>query len=85
MTVKEIERFGNIATKSLSGTPFDEGPQIVELSLTPGDILALCTDGFWQKIDVISIIKLSLDQIETQISESIDLLDDNYSLLKISL
>lgn len=84
VTIKEIERFGNIVTKSLSGTHFDEGPPIVELSLTPGDILALCTDGFWQKIDVLSIVNLSLDQIQNQISEYFDLMDDNYSFLKIN-
>lgn len=83
VTIKEIERFGNIVTKSLSGTPFDEEPQIIELSLTSGDILTLCTDGFWQKIDVLSIINLSLDQIQNQISEHFDLMDDNYPFLKI--
>lgn len=85
VTIKEIERFGNIVTKSLSGAPFEEEPQIIELSLTPGDILALCTDGLWQKIDVHSIINLSPNEIHKQISECVDLMDDNYSLLKINL
>ena len=84
VTIKEIDRFGNIVTKSLSGTPLDECSPIIELSLISGDMLALCTDGFWQKIDVHSVINLSLDEIQYQISECIDLMDDNYSFLKIN-
>jgi len=85
VTIKEIERFGNIVTKSLSGTTYDEEPSIIELSLIPEDILVLCTDGLWQKIDVLSVIDLSQDEIQNQISEYVDLMDDNYSFLKISV
>ncbi|MBK5262463.1 MAG: serine/threonine-protein phosphatase, partial [Peptostreptococcaceae bacterium] len=84
VSTKEIERYGNIVTRSLSGIPMEEEPEIIELSLMPEDVLFLCSDGFWQKNNVSTICELSLEDIKNQVNTHQDDMDDNYSFLKIS-
>ncbi len=83
VSAKEIARFGNIVTKSLTGIPMEEELEISELSILPEDILILCTDGFWQNVNVSSIINLTIEEIQTRISTQENLMEDNYSYLKI--
>lgn len=83
VSAKEIERYGNIVTRSLSGISMEEVPEIIELSLMPEDVLFLCTDGFWQKVNVPSIINLSMEEIQSEISTHENLMEDNYSYLRI--
>jgi len=80
---KEIERYGNVVTQSISGIPIEEEPEIIELSLMPEDVLFLCTDGFWRNVNVPSIINLPVEDIQNQINEQTEAIDDNYSFLKI--
>lgn len=81
--VKEIERYESIVNRSLSGVSMEEEPDIIEISLVSNDSLILCSDGFWQKIDVPSISNLPPDAIQKQISTSSEVMDDNYSFLRV--
>lgn len=83
VSAKEIERYGNIVTRSLSGIPMEEESSINELSLMPEDIIILCTDGFWQNVNVPSISNLPVEEIHNQINKQTEAIDDNYSFLKI--
>ena len=83
VSAKEIERYGNIVTRSLSGIPMEEEPEIIELSLMPEDVLFLCTDGFWQNFNVPSIINLPVEDIQNQVNKQEEAMDDNYSFLRI--
>jgi len=83
VSAKEIERYGNIVTQSLSGIPMVEEPEIIELSLMPEDVLFLCTDGFWRNVNVPSIINLPVEEIQNQVNQQAVAIDDNYSFLKI--
>jgi serine/threonine protein phosphatase PrpC len=84
VSIKEMKRFGNIVTKSLSGVPMEEEHKIIDLFLISGDTLILCTDGFWQKVNVPSISNLPLEDIENLIRRNEYDMEDNYSILKIS-
>lgn len=83
VSAKEIERYGNIVTKSLSGIPIEEEPEIVELSLMSEDVLILCTDGFWQNVNVSSINNLPVEEIKNLVNKQEEAMDDNYSFLKL--
>lgn len=85
VSAKEIERYGNIVTRSLSGVSLEEETAIIEYSIMLGDILIICSDGLWQSIHVPSIIKSSKDEIHTMLEESESDMDDNYSILRISI
>jgi serine/threonine protein phosphatase PrpC len=85
VSTKEIERYGNIVTKSLSGLPEEGEVEIVELSLIPGDVLIVCSDGFWKKVHVPSIYNLPIKEIQNQVNGHLDEMDDNYSMVKISV
>jgi serine/threonine protein phosphatase PrpC len=63
----------------------EEMPEIIELALMPEDVLILCTDGFWQNIDVPSILNSTMEEIQAEFSTEEDLMEDNYSYLRISL
>jgi serine/threonine protein phosphatase PrpC len=83
VTAKEIERYGNIVTRSLSGIPMEEEPEIMELTLLPEDVLILCTDGFWKIINIPAICDLSLEDLKQQVEMNKDNMDDNYSFIRI--
>ena len=83
VSAKEIERYGNVVTRSLSGIPMEEVPEIIELSLMPKDVLILCSDGLWQHFNVPSMINLSMEEIQTEISTHENFMEDNYSYLRI--
>jgi len=61
----------------------EEVPEIIELSLMNEDVLILCTDGFWQNFNVPSIINLTTEEIQSEISTHENLMEDNYSYLRI--
>jgi serine/threonine protein phosphatase PrpC len=85
VSAKEIERYGNIVTQSLSGIQIEEEPEIIESFVTPEDILVICTDGFWRNVNVSSVINLFIENIKNEINTNENIMDDNYSFLKICL
>lgn len=84
VSAKEIERYGHIVTRALTGISMEEDQDIIELSLMSGDLLILCTDGFWQNINVSSVSNLTEKEIQNQLNKYKDIMDDNFSLLKLS-
>lgn len=85
VSAKEIERYRNVVTRSLSGIPMEEEPEIIELSLMPEDVLILCTDGLWQNVNVSTIFNLSIEQIQYLIKNQEEIMEDNYSFMKITI
>lgn len=63
VSAKEIERYGHIVTQSLSGKPMEEEPEIIELAFMPEDVLIICTDGFWQNVNVSNVFNLSIETL----------------------
>lgn len=84
VSAKEIERYGHIVTRALTGISMEEDQDIIELSLMPGDVLIICTDGFWQNINVSSVSNLTDKEIQDQLYTHKDDMDDNFSILKLS-
>lgn len=85
VSAKEIERYGNIVTRSLPCVSMEEEQVIFELPLLPGDVLILCTDGFWQNVNVPLISNLSLEEIQDQVNNQEEVMEDNYSFMRISI
>lgn len=85
VSAKEIERYGNIVTKSLPFISVEEEQVIIELPLLPGDVLILCTDGFWQKVNVPSYYNLPAEEIQIHVNAQAGVMDDNYSFIRINL
>ncbi len=84
VSVKEIERYGNIVTRSLTGSPFEQVPPIIISMLKPGDIILLCTDGLWKNKSITSLIDLPESEIQNCLLPLESTNDDNYSLLRLT-
>jgi len=85
VSAKEIARYSNIVTRSISGVSNEDELIISELSLMLGDVLILCTDGFWQNVNISSICNLSLEEIQDHVNKQELVMEDNYSFMKISI
>lgn len=83
ITTKEIERYGNIVTQSLSGNTLEKECPIVELPLKPDDVLTICSDGLWRNVHVPSLVNLTGDSMNDQLIKFGDNMEDNYSVLRI--
>ena len=83
ISTKEIERYGNIVTQSLSGNSLEKEYPIVELPLWPDDVLIICSDGLWRNVPVPSLVGLTKDSMNDQLLKFEDSMEDNYSVLRI--
>lgn len=83
VSIKDIERYGNIVTRSINGEPFEEELDLKSIDLLIGDFMVICSDGFWRNIDIQVIYKLPFDEIKSFIDVNSGYFDDNYSVLRI--
>jgi len=83
ITTKEIERYGNIVTQSLSGNSLEKECPVVELPLRPYDVLIICSDGLWRNVHVPSLVSLTGDSMNDQLLKFENSMEDNYSVLRI--
>ena len=85
VSAKDIERYKNIVTKSLSGNTLDDNIPIIQLQLLPEDVLCICSDGFYNSNEVSDLISKQ----DVEIDKTLKLLEksneDNYSIVKIQL
>ena len=80
---KDIERYKNIVTKSLSGNTLDDNLPIIQLQLLPEDVLCICSDGFYNLIEVSEVISIQIGVIDEKLKLLENSNEDNYSIVKI--
>ncbi len=78
-----LERYKNIVTRSITGTPEHDELVVTETNCNSGDTLLLCSDGLWQNWDIASIFNLSEEKLDEIFSEKESSNEDNYSMLRI--
>ena len=80
---KDIERYKNIVTKSLSGTPLEEFIPIVEIQLQQGDIICISSDGLYNSVNPATLIQ----KTEALVSKELDAVNlinhDNFSIITL--
>ncbi len=80
---KDIERYKNIVTKSLSGNTLDDNLPIIQLQLLPKDTLCICSDGFYNSIEVSELMTKADVEIDVELKLLENENEDNYSIIKI--
>ncbi len=83
VSIRDIERFGNIVTKSLSGTAVAEVTEVVSLEMKQNDIICICSDGLYNSINPKSLILLSDNELDEKMKLIENSVDDNYTLIKM--
>lgn len=81
VSAKDIDRYGNIVTKSLSENISSEELPVIQIRLVPGDSLILCTDGFWRIFNILTIPDLSTESLKEELTVMEDKMEDNYSVV----
>lgn len=83
VSTKDIERYGNIVTKSLSGTIFEEEIKISHLKLERDDCICLCSDGLYHVIDPQLLMSLSNSELDERMKAYDASVEDNYTLIRM--
>ena len=83
VSVKEIERYKHIVTKSLSGTPLDSNLPVIEIQLQQGDTVCISSDGLYNSVYTESLITNSDIEINAKLMLLEDKNDDNFSIVKM--
>ena len=83
VSTKEIERYKHIVTKSLSGTPLESHPPIVEIQLQQGDIICISTDGLYNSVNPATLLAYSDIELNAKLMLMEDTNMDNFSINRI--
>lgn len=83
VSVKEIERYKHVVTRSLSGSPLDTPIPIVQIQLQQGDTICISSDGFYNSVNPATLIH----NTDLTISKELDALNkinqDNFSIITL--
>lgn len=85
VTGKDIERYKNIVTRSLSGSPLDAPVPIVEIQLQKGDNIIISSDGLYNSINPASIIANSDIELDAKLQDLDENNGDNISITIIKI
>lgn len=80
---KDIERYKNIVTKSLCGNSLDGNISVVQLQLLSDDTLCICSDGFYNSIEIFDVISKQDEEIDEKLKRLERSNEDNFSIMKI--
>lgn len=83
VSVKEIERYKHIVTKSLSGTLLDSQLPVVEIQLQQGDIICISSDGLYNSVNPSTLIAYSDNELIAKLMLLEDVNEDNYSIVRL--
>lgn len=79
---KDIERYSNIVTQSLSGSEL-KAISITQLDLYHNDVICICSDGFYREYDVEKFIRLSKKKSLEILEKEVQTVSDNYTIILI--
>ena len=80
---KDIERYKNIVTKSLSGIPLEESIPIVEIQLQQGDIICISSDGLYNSVNPATLIHKTEALVRKEL-DAVNLINhDNFSIITL--
>ena len=85
VSAKDIERYKNIVTKSLSGNTLDDNIPIIQLQLLPEDVLCICSVGLYNSNEVFDLISKQDVEIDIEFKLLENINADNYSIVKITV
>ena len=76
------ERLSSIVTRCIMGDDSIGKIETYRLVVQPGDVLILCSDGFYKELDVRMLLEAN-ESLKDRLDAMSESLNDNYSFLKI--
>lgn len=83
VSVKEIERYKHVVTKSISGNTIIDTISIHEIKILPQDVFIISTDGFYNFFKIDNSVIETNAEFEIFVQNNLNRLLDNASCLKI--
>lgn len=83
VSVKEIERYKHIVTKSLSGTPLDSNLPVIEIQLQHGDTVCISSDGLYNSVNPSKLMLNLEEKIISELDTASVNNQDNLSMIAI--
>lgn len=81
LTINEIRKYDSIVTRSLTGEPMENPPQIEILQYTLKDKFILCSDGLHKQINIDLILKMTQEDLLSYLVSVENKMNDNYSII----
>lgn len=81
ISIKDINRFKHIVSKSLSGSPIDKQMPIIEFQLYQGDNIVICSDGLYALINPIQLANDLILGIDERMQLFEKQAKDNFSII----
>lgn len=83
VSTKDLNRYKNIVTKSLSGHSTIENVSVAQLKIIPDDVLLICSDGFYNSIAPFEVISIKNGDIDEKLKKFENSNEDNFSIIKV--
>lgn len=84
LNASTIERYAGVVTKCIMGNDDIGEIPVKEISISKGETIVLCTDGFHKEMDINWALKYNSTLKETLDAKS-DNASDNYSFIKVAI
>lgn len=85
LSLEDIEKYSSIVTKAIMGNDENVKPSLMKTEVKKGDVFLLCSDGLHKQWPIQELPLLSDDEITSRLNSQFNLMDDNYTLIKVTI
>lgn len=85
LSLEDIEKYSSIVTRAIMGNDENVKPSLMKTEVKKGDVFLLCSDGLYKQWPIQELPLLSDDEITSRLDSHFNIMDDNYSLIKVTI
>lgn len=85
LSLEDIEKYSSIVTRAIMGNDENVKPSLMKTEVKKGDVFLLCSDGLHKQWPIQELPLLSDDEITSSLDSHFNIMDDNYTLIKVTI
>lgn len=85
LSLEDIEKYSSIVTRAIMGNDENVKPSLMKTEVKKGDVFLLCSDGLHKQWPIQELSLLSDDEITSRLDSQFNIMDDNYTLIKVTI